>query len=156
AFTGGLLDLSQFPAIDAVRWNALLGSRPIKEVQLARIDGSPYYVVRAARDGAPMLGAPDGGHQPYYVSRNSASERLVVSANPLAVRNDAFTPDSITERLKQAAPGVPIIESSLLTEYDSYYYSRDGEIQLPVVRVKFDDPAKTWVYVDPQVKEVVA
>ena len=156
SFTGGRLDLAQFPAIHAAEWNALIGDRPVKEVQFARINGDPYYVVRAANDGAPLLGAPDGGHQPYYVSRNSDSERLVIAAKPLAVRNAAFTPDFITDRLKQAVPNVPIVESQLLTEYDSYYYSRDGEIQLPVVRVKFDDPAKTWVYIDPEVNQVVA
>jgi hypothetical protein len=156
AFTGGRLDVSQFPAIDAREWSALIGDRPVKEVQFARIDGNPYYIARAAADAVPLLGAPDGGHQPYYVSRNSDSERLVIAAKPLALRNEPFTAESITERLKQAAPNAPIIESALLTEYDSYYYSRDGEIQLPVLRVKFDDPAKTWVYVDPQVNHVVA
>jgi hypothetical protein len=156
AFTGGQFDVSQFPAIDAREWNALIGDRPVKEVRFARIDGNPYYIARAAHDAAPLLGAPDGGHQPYYVSRNSDSERLVISAKPLALRSELFTAQSITDRLKQAAPSAPIVESALLTEYDSYYYSRDGEIQLPVVRVKFDDPAKTWVYVDPQVNQVVA
>src|SRR5678815_424140 len=39
---------------------------------------------------------------------------------------------------------------------DSYYYSRDRQTPLPVLRVKFDDPAKTWVYVDPQMSQVLA
>jgi hypothetical protein len=81
---------------------------------------------------------------------------MVVAAKPLVIRKDPFTTVSIADRLKKAAPNVAITESALLTEYDSYYYSRDGEIQLPVVRVKFEDPAKTWVYVDPQVNQVVA
>jgi hypothetical protein len=156
AFKGGPLDLNQFPPIDAATWKQVFGERPIKEVQFARILGEPYYVVRSANDGAPLMGAPDGGHQPYYVSRNSDSERLVAAANPLAIRDAVFTTGAIVDRLKAAAPDVDIVESQLLTEYDSYYYSRDGEIQLPVVRVKFNDPAKTWVYVDPQVSQVVA
>jgi hypothetical protein len=155
-FTGGALDLSQFPAVDTAAWKRVFGERPLKEVQFARIQGDAYYVVRSAPDNAPLLGAPDGGHQPYYVSRNSDSERLVVAANPLAIRSAAFTADSITNTLKAAIPNAGIVESQLLTEYDSYYYSRDGEVQLPVVRVKFDDPAKTWVYIDPQVNQVVA
>jgi hypothetical protein len=156
SFTGGRLDLAQFPPIHAAEWNTLIAGRPVKEVQFVRINGDPHYIVRSAADAAPLLGAPDGGHQPYYVSRNSDSERLVLSAKPLALRNEAFSTASITDRLQQALPDVPIVESRLLTEYDSYYYSRDGEIQLPVVRVKFADPAKTWVYIDPQVNQVVA
>jgi len=43
----------------------------------------------------------------------------------------------------------------MLTEYDSYYYSRDGQAPLPVVRMKLGDADKTWVYVDPEVAQVV-
>ena len=155
AFSGGALDLSQFPAMDTAVWKQVFGDRPVKEVQFARIQGDPYYVVRSAPDQAPLLGAPDGGHQPYYVSRNLDAGRLVVSANPLAIREAAFSGDSIRNKLKETIPDVPIVESQLLTEYDSYYYSRDGEVPLPVLRVKFDDPAKTWVYIDPEVNQVV-
>ena len=44
----------------------------------------------------------------------------------------------------------------MLTEYDSYYYSRRNQTPLPVVRVKFDDPAATWAYVDPSMSQVLA
>jgi hypothetical protein len=37
----------------------------------------------------------------------------------------------------------------MLTEYDSYYYSRQGLKPLPVLRVKFADPGETWFYIDP-------
>ena len=44
-FTGGPIDLSQFPAADAAAWAAVANGRPIKEVDLARIQDEPYYVV---------------------------------------------------------------------------------------------------------------
>ena len=47
------------------------------------------------------------------------------------------------------------VESELLTAYDSYYYSRTAQRPLPVLRVKFDDPARTWVYIDPRMGQVV-
>jgi hypothetical protein len=50
---------------------------------------------------------------------------------------------------------VPILESTFLADYDSYYYSRDHLAPLPVLRIKLDDPDKTWLYVDPQVSQVV-
>ncbi|MGE3844350.1 MAG: hypothetical protein AB7I50_22530, partial [Vicinamibacterales bacterium] len=40
--------------------------------------------------------------------------------------------------------------------YDSYYYSRGQLTPLPILRVKFADPAETWVYVDPEMGQVVA
>jgi hypothetical protein len=33
---------------------------------------------------------------------------------------------------------------------DGYYYARWEELALPVLRVKFDDPAQTWLYIDPR------
>ena len=42
-----------------------------------------------------------------------------------------------------------------LSSYDSYYYSRDGEAPLPVVRLKFDDPDKTWFYIDPKLGRIL-
>src|SRR5213593_380674 len=155
ALTGGSLDLSQFPSIDAPSWKALFGERAIKEVEFARIQGDPYFVVRSASEEAPLLGAPDGGHQPYFVSRNRDAERLVVSADPLAIRTAGFSTGSIAGRLKKALPDVPILETELLADYDSYYYSRDREVPLPVLRVKFGDPARTWVYIDPEVNQIV-
>jgi hypothetical protein len=40
-------------------------------------------------------------------------------------------------------------EATLLTSYDAYYYDRAGELPLPVLRVRFDDPRRTWLYLDP-------
>ena len=58
--------------------------------------------------------------------------------------------------MKEAVPDVPVVEAQLLQEYDSYYYSRQGQTPLPILRVKFADPDQTWVYVDPEVSQVVA
>ena len=37
-----------------------------------------------------------------------------------------------------------------LEEYDAYYYDRHGARLLPVLRVRYDDPLRTWLYLDPQ------
>jgi hypothetical protein len=44
----------------------------------------------------------------------------------------------------------------LLESYDAYYYSRNRQAALPVLRVKFDDPLETWVYIDPELGQIVA
>lgn len=133
--TGGPLDLSKFPAIDSPAWSRLTAGHAIKELDFVRIQGDPYYVVRMAPD------VVDSG-------------RLLVAADTLTVR-PAFSVASLIERLRAAASGVPILESELLTEYDAYYYSRDDQNPLPVLRVKFADPANTWFYVDPEMGRVL-
>ena len=56
----------------------------------------------------------------------------------------------------------PVKAVSLLDHYDFYYYARDehsmtggGSKPLPVMRVIFDDPAASWVHIDPQTGAVL-
>jgi hypothetical protein len=58
-------------------------------------------------------------------------------------------------RLDAALPGERVVERTLLTEYDNYYYSRGRQTPLPVLRVKYADPAETWIYVDPEMSGVL-
>ena len=45
---------------------------------------------------------------------------------------------------------MPIEGVFWLTEYDPYYYSRSGQLNLPVLRVSYLDPQRTWLYLDPK------
>ena len=131
AFTGGPVDLAQYPKFDLPAWSQLSAGHQIKEIDFAKIQGDPYYVVRL-----------------------EDSKRLLIAANPLQVKQELFTVDSLMDRLKTAVPDASIVESQLLTEYDSYYYSQDEQRPLPVLRAKFDDPKQTWVYIDPVMGQV--
>ena len=153
-FSGGPLDLAEFPVMDAEAWRRLTGGRAIKEVDFTRIQDEPYYVVRVAAEPAEAMEA-ERLHQPYYITGRRAPERLLVSADTLTVRDEPFSTDSLLARLEAAAPDVPVVETKLLREYDSYYYSRGGQTPLPVLRVKFADPAETWFYIDPDMSQLL-
>ncbi len=152
-FTGGPLELSRFPAVDAAAWASIAGGRAIKEVELTRIQDEPYYVVHRDTPAAQLRA--ERLHQPYHVTGRAERNRLLVAASTMRVRDEPFSVDSVMTRLKAAVPEVPIVEQTLLTEYDSYYYSRGQQTPLPVLRVKFDDPAKTWFYIDPAMSQVL-
>jgi len=154
-FTGGPADLSRFGPMEPASWDKVLGGRAIKEVEFARIQDEHYYVVRLAAD-AHTAQRRERLHQPYYVTGRAESDRVLVSAGTLAVRSGPFNTTSLIDRLHAALPSAPIVESSVLTDYDSYYYSRGRQTPLPVLRVKFGDPAETWVYVDPEMSQVLA
>ena len=51
---------------------------------------------------------------------------------------------------RAAMPGVPVQDATWLNQYDSYYYSQDGTRPLPVLRVRFNDAQRTWLYLNPQ------
>jgi len=152
-FTGGPIELSQYPAADAAAWAAVANGRPIKEIDLTRIQGEPYYVVHL--DTPERKLRAERLHQPYYVTGRAERDRLLVAAGTMHVREQPFSVESLLTRLTAALPGERIVEQTLLSEYDSYYYSRGGQTPLPVLRVKFADAAQTWIYVDPETSRVL-
>jgi hypothetical protein len=143
-FTGGPTDLSQFPVMDPVAWNRVADGQAIKEVDFVRIQDEHYYVVRRTPDDPAQAKRPERLHQPYNVTGRAEPDRLLVSASTLEVR------------LRAALPDVPIVDHEILSEYDSYYYSRGRQTPLPVLRVRFADPAETWFYIDPEMSQVLA
>ena len=125
ALRGGALDLARFPK------PALPGNN-IKEVEFLRIQGEPYYLVRGTTD-----------------------EPLLVSAGSSQIRHESFSTESLLNRVKQGNPDVAIAESTLLSDYDSYYHPGERKPPLPVLRVKFADPDASWFYIDPHMSQVV-
>jgi len=146
ALSGGATNLSAFPAIDAGTWKQALGQRAPKEIAFLRIQDDPYYLVSGVEDKPLLVGA----------NQAQADENLfhLAEQTPLEVRREPFSVESLTSRVQQAAPNVPLVESTLLSEYDSYYYSNDGSRSLPVLRIKFGDPERTWFYIDPALSRV--
>ena len=92
---------------------------------------------------------------PYYVVHRSVAEPEIVSARSLETRHERFSTESLLARVQQGNPNVPIVDSALLTGYDSYYHATERKPPLPVLRVKFGDPDGTWFYIDPGMSQVV-
>ena len=128
AFSGGPLDLAQFSAMPS-----RFPVSNVKEIEFLRIQGDSYYAAKG-KSLTPVL----------------------VSAETLSVREGLFSTESLVGKAKQANPDIAVAEVAELSGYDSYYYSRDGEAPLPVVRLKFDDPARTWFYIDPRMGRILA
>jgi hypothetical protein len=156
ALTGGPVDLEQFPPFAAAPWAALLAGRTLKELEFRRVDDAPYYLARYSR----AAGEPDPRrerlHQPYPIAGRAEPQQMLVDARTLTERAEPFAVDALVARLRAAAPGANVVTQELLMDYDSYYYSRNRQAALPVLRVKFDDPLETWVYVDPELGQLVA
>lgn len=152
---GGALELSAYPPMDPAAWNRLLAGAALKEVQLVRMQGEHYYVARTAAE-AIDLGKRERLHQPYYVVGRVAPDLLIVEAATLRRRVEPFPADAIVARVKAAVPDAPIADYAVLTEYDSYYYSRNRQTPLPVVRIRFADPAETWLYIDPWMNQALS
>jgi hypothetical protein len=156
ALAGGPVELEQFPSFAAEPWAALLRGRTLKEVEFRRIDDSPYYLARYTGAVAEPDPRRERLHQPYPILGSAEPQHLLVDARTLTERTEPFAAQTLLARLGAAAPGAAIVTHEVLSDYDSYYYSRNAQAPLPVLRVKFDDPLETWVYVDPAMGQIVA
>lgn len=134
AISGGAVDLAGFESIDMSALPALVAPHPIKEAGFTRIHGEHYLTL--------VTSAPDTA--------------LLVNAATLERRDESFGSDAIMARLRAALPDIPVVEQEMLSDYDDYYYARNREAPLPVLRVKLGDALQSWLYIDPRTSELVA
>ena len=156
ALTGGPVELEQFPPLAAEPWTALLRGRALKEIEFRRVDDAPYYLARYTGSVAEPDPRRERLHQPYPIAGRAEPQHMLVDARTVAERTEPFATEMLLARLRAAAPDTTIVTHELLADYDSYYYSRNRQAPLPVLRVKFNDPLETWVYVDPALGQIVA
>jgi hypothetical protein len=151
---GGPLDPSSFPLIDGEAWDGLLPGRSVKEVSYERVLGEPYFAVRSTPTRNPVATGAGRAtatveNEPGDADEPKNADRTLIAAETLEVRREAFSLETLMDLVREAYPDVPIVDAGLLEEYDSYHYSPDQQAPLPILRVKFDDPNETWLYIDP-------
>lgn len=129
ALSGGDLDATLLEGTDLRRVAASFDGA-VKEIELRRIQDEPYYLTWRS------------GETPVLLEGSSHQE-------PRSV----FSIASLVERLEQWYPAIPVVSSGVLLDYDSYYYSRDRRLPLPVVRIILGDHQRSWIYIDPKLAQ---
>ena len=102
---------------------AAYGSDPPREIEVVRFRGR-YF-----------LRAPAG---------------IVSFDAPFRGPDASLHADEMLDAAREAMPGAAIDGVFWMDQYDSYYYDRTGRLSLPVLRVRYDDPQQTWLYLDPR------
>ncbi|MDC8760165.1 PepSY domain-containing protein [Janthinobacterium fluminis] len=127
------------PAREALRRLAASGFEA-RELEWRVVDGAGYFLAWDGQGRTRLLAAGgEDGAQP-FAAFDIARMRALGGAMLASSK---------------------VTEASVLSEYDTYYYSRDahtmtgGMKHLPVLRLKFDDPHTTWLYLDPSSGAVV-
>jgi hypothetical protein len=132
---GGALNLAAYTRAAATAVAACNSALEVKELRLTQLRGEPYYwCVESPRRSLLVSGRAEQGGE------------------PLA----RFDPEVLTAVARALKPNATIAESRLLDDYDAYYYPgwydklvNDATKRLPVLRVSFDDPNRTAIYIDP-------
>jgi hypothetical protein len=106
---------------------------PVRELVVRLFRGEPYYLLYAA-DGRSVVLPASGAGEP---------RPMFAEAAMMAAAADLL-------------PGHPPQRMTWLHEYDNYYYARrphtmTGHVErrLPMLRVEYDDPDRTWIHLDP-------
>ena len=76
-------------------------------------------------------------------------QRLVSMLHPEGGAFIRFGDDRMEAMAAAAMPGASIEDAAWIRAYDDYYYDRGRRLPLPVLRVRYDDPGATWLYLDP-------
>jgi hypothetical protein len=156
AMTGGEPELARYDTIDLAALPALAAPRFVKEVTFPRIHGEHFLRLRTSEQADAQSLPRERLHQPYVVGAQTQDGDVLVAAATLTRHDQPFDSAVILERLRASVPQAPVVEHALLQDYDDYYYSRSGQAPLPVLRVKFGDPLRTWLYIDPRTSQMVA
>lgn len=101
-----------------------------REAVLLWFDGRTLLRLRDARAAVQVVDASSGAHV------GIEGQELVRAAMRLR-------------------PGASIVDATLQTRADFHWYGHHRERVLPVWRIRFDDPAGSWVYIDPTDGQIV-
>jgi hypothetical protein len=128
ALSGGRLDARAFTVPFATAWRQVSTVDRPREVEFVRVGGSSYYIA--------------------YTAWNRS---WIMSAHHQDQPRERFDPAMLVDLASRSMLGHHLLEASLLDRYDAYYYAVGAVApkRLPTLRLKFDDPAQTWFYIDP-------
>ncbi len=128
-----------------------------REVEFLSFDGEPLLLAYR-----PPESATGGGYR--AVSYGAGPGAFLATVQPFEQRLVAL-PTGATRRFDRAelmaaataaVPGAAVVDADELSEYDAYYGDRRHRRDpLPVLRVRFDDQDRTWLYLDPALGRIV-
>ncbi|NIJ15944.1 putative iron-regulated membrane protein [Sphingobium vermicomposti] len=112
-----------------------------------------------ATDNATLARAAQGAREVRFAYLGGDPIISIWGRGPTALLDaksgNAMVPDQahIVAIAQRAMPGARLTEVDRLEQPDRYWYStgdlRDDSRPLPILRLKFDDPARTWLHIDP-------
>ena len=155
AVTGGTPRLDRLEP-DAIRAAArsISESFPPREVELLRFAGEPLALAYRPPGGGRSYGDSYAGGPLAFLSAVQPFEHRVVSIEDGTPRR--FAQPELLAAAAAALPESNVVDVAALREYDAYYDDRRYRLlPLPVLRVRFDDPDRTWLYLDPALGRIV-
>jgi hypothetical protein len=138
---------------------AVASSFAPKELELLEVGEKPYFIAYRAPASEQEVENWKIQSGLDSLSPNLDQDHVLVSATaPERGVFSLFDDDTMLEVARAAMPGTAVKDAVMLNEYDDYYYYSVASFNvglmkpvrtLPVLRVRFNDPKQTWLYMTP-------
>ena len=116
--------------------------------------GRDTRVTRSSASAGARYRASYGGSPSEFLGTVQPAEHRLVGLGSGDTRR--FDRHELQAAAAAAMPGSSVVDMAELREYDAYYEDRRYRRRaLPVLRVRFDDPDATWLYLDPALGRIV-
>lgn len=136
------------PGLPASAYRAFAGEAPtMRDVDLRRLAGIP-----AAAGMTELRLRRVEGHAILDLHGPHGRSLLLDAAS---LKPLLFDERSLVRAANRMIPDSKIVVIDRIAAEDDYYYSHDHSLALPILRLVFDDPPRTWIYIDPKAGEVV-
>ena len=155
AVAGGALPLQRLE-LDSIRTAAgsIGESFAPREVELLQFAGEPLALAYRPPGGERSYGDSYAGGPLAFLSAVQPFEHRLVSLEDGTPRR--FGQPELLAAAVAALPESNVVDATALQEYDAYYDDRRYRLlPLPVLRIRFNDPAGTWLYLDPALGRIV-
>ena len=129
---------------------------PPREVEFLRFAGEPLMLAYRppTGDGRGYGGGAYAAGPLSFQSVVQPLEHRLVTLDGGALRR--FSRGELLAAARAAMPASNLVDAVELDDYDAYYDDRRRRrLPLPVLRVRFDDPAATWLYLSPSLGRIV-
>jgi PepSY-associated TM region len=139
------------PGIGATRAQRLLwvgGERAIDQFTVTP-DSALRALHAAGRAPRELLVSQIAG-QPWFTAWDADGSTRLVRGNVDANVTELLDSRSMMAMAPSLVPGAGIVDTATLVRYDNYYRDPRGHLTLPVIRVRYNDAAGTWLYLDPR------
>ena len=135
-------------------WDWHPSTAPTRD-QRQHVSGGPLAIQDLSIDRVRRGVTAFGGVKELDYVRFGGNYYAVAAAGLIQLREDSSVADqlphdAIAKAAIDAMPGIAVEDQQWLAEYDAYYYDRDRQLALPVLRARFLDPQRTWLYLDPR------
>lgn len=129
---------------------AIAGAFAPKELEAIQFAGEPYLMANRPPSMAESDRWISTDLTAFLSPQLGLDHRIVHAAHPERGAFSQFPAEAVMTAARVAMPDTAIEDAVWLEEYDTYYYDRRRTRTLPVLRVRYLDPERTWLYLDPR------